>query len=417
MLRLIRILCLGGIILSALSLYEHLSSRAGLAGLSLCKIGQSFDCAAVAHSRWSEILGLPLASWGLLFYISLFLFGILASSESLVSRITASSVYVLMSLCASLFSIFLLSVSYLEIGKFCPLCLGMYAVNFLLLSVSWKFSQPLSLLKSLSIGLGKVTSTLLLALGVPVKGIAQAAEVAALARCGIAVLGVLLFTVNAASDYVSARVLQPQAQRSQALATWRSQPDETVPLSSGGALAGDYSWDKPDAKIQIVEFSDLECPACRAAYISLKPLLQQYKDDINFVFKNFPLDDSCNSAITTKFHQHACYAANVARCAGEQGKFWEAIDYLSRLSVYDRSEEFALIRAEIDKVSPHLGLDSQAVKDCLSSGRQMKKIQQDISEGNQLTIAGTPAFWINGKRFVAGSLEDFRAVFEEILAR
>src|SRR5690606_28441524 len=90
---------------------------------------------------------------------------------------------------------------------------------------------------------------------------------------------------------------------------------------------GDYYVGSPQAPIQIVEFFDYECPFCRKFYGTLRDILKDYEGKYLLVYKNFPIDASCNPSIKFKAHEHACYAAHVARCAGEQGKFHEVLGY------------------------------------------------------------------------------------------
>src|SRR5947207_11407478 len=69
----------------------------------------------------------------------------------------------------------------------------------------------------------------------------------------------------------------------------------------------------PDAPVTNIEFSDFQCPYCRAAEPTIKEVLDKYKDKVRFSYRDFPL---------TRIHPHAQQAAEAARCASEQGKFW-----------------------------------------------------------------------------------------------
>ena len=82
------------------------------------------------------------------------------------------------------------------------------------------------------------------------------------------------------------------------------------------------------SNVIVAEFSDFQCPFCRAAEPTVKRIISEYSDKIKFVYMNFPL---------TQIHRFADKSANAAECANEQGKFWEYHDIL-----FDRQSEWAL---------------------------------------------------------------------------
>lgn len=69
-----------------------------------------------------------------------------------------------------------------------------------------------------------------------------------------------------------------------------------------------------EAKVTILEFSDFQCPYCLRGYQTMEQVLSTYKDQVRFVFKQYPL---------TQIHQYAQKAAEASLCANDQGKFWE----------------------------------------------------------------------------------------------
>jgi protein-disulfide isomerase len=159
----------------------------------------------------------------------------------------------------------------------------------------------------------------------------------------------------------------------------------------------DYTRGSPDAPVTFVEFSDFECPACRAAFENIERVLHRYGGKVFFVYKNYPLDQSCNSSIQRPMHQNACYAAVVARCAGEQGRFFEAVSFL--FSVQDVKGEVSdqEMRATIDTIKTRLSLDEKAFGECMSTTRHQEKLVRDVQEADRYGIQGTPTMWINGR--------------------
>jgi protein-disulfide isomerase len=153
----------------------------------------------------------------------------------------------------------------------------------------------------------------------------------------------------------------------------------------------------PDAKVTIVEFSDFQCPFCRRSQDTIKQVEQKYSGKVKVVFKDFPLS----------FHERAMPAAEAARCAGDQGKYWEFHDKLFSGGLTD--EDFK-------KYAKELGLDTKAFDSCLSANKFRTEIAADMSQGQALGVSGTPAFFING-RFLSGAqpLDAFSSIIDEEL--
>lgn len=136
----------------------------------------------------------------------------------------------------------------------------------------------------------------------------------------------------------------------------------------------------PKASVTIVEFSDFQCPYCRESYPIMKDLLLKYPGQIKIAYRDFPLRES---------HPHAQMAAEAARCANEQGKFWEYHDLL-----FSNPEK--LDRAGLLQQAHALKLDDKLFESCLDSGKFRAAIDEDIRAGTGAHVEGTPAFFING---------------------
>jgi protein-disulfide isomerase len=157
----------------------------------------------------------------------------------------------------------------------------------------------------------------------------------------------------------------------------------------------------PKAAVTIVEFSDFQCPYCHQVESTLRDLLAKYGDRVNLAYRDFPL---------VQVHPQAELAAEAARCAGEQGKFWEYHDQLFSASKFERSDLVEYARA--------LKLDEKQFDSCVASGKYTADIQRDLQEGMQAGVAGTPGFFINGVPLSgAKSPEAFARVIEQELAR
>lgn len=157
----------------------------------------------------------------------------------------------------------------------------------------------------------------------------------------------------------------------------------------------------PNAPVTIVEFSDFQCPYCSKAEGTLKDLLAKYDGKIKLSYRDFPMRG---------LHPRAQRAAEAARCAEEQGKFWEFHDALF-------ADQSKLDDAGLQTTVQKLGLDEKAFQTCLSSGKFTAAISRDLQDGTKAGVAGTPGFFINGE-FVNGAQpeDDFVKIISRELA-
>jgi|SRR5689334_20420006 len=156
------------------------------------------------------------------------------------------------------------------------------------------------------------------------------------------------------------------------------------------------------APVMIVKFEDFQCPFCKSAQPTFKELLKKYDGKMRVVHKDLPLE---------AIHPLAREAAEAARCAGEQKKFWEYHDQLYMVSPKLSTED-------LKSSAKQVGLNSAAFDQCLTSGKYRAAVQKDLNDGAQLGLTGTPAFFINGREITgAQPLEAFAAVIDEELGQ
>jgi protein-disulfide isomerase len=140
-----------------------------------------------------------------------------------------------------------------------------------------------------------------------------------------------------------------------------------------------------NAPVQLIEFADYECPYCIKVYPEVKKLKAEFGDRISFVFKDYPLP----------MHAHAQKAAEAARCAGAQDKYWPYYDRLFSGTQLDV--------AQLKQLATDLGLDMNKFNPCLDSGQQAAAVQKDAAEAQKIGLSGTPSFFLNG-HFFTGAL-------------
>jgi len=137
------------------------------------------------------------------------------------------------------------------------------------------------------------------------------------------------------------------------------------------------------AKVQVVEFADFQCPYCTRAAETVKALQEKYGDKVEFQYRHFPL---------RQIHPQAQRASEIAQCAGEQGKFWEAHDALyANQQALDEQSAIGHVVA--------VGVDQTKLTECLSSGRAAAQVDADFKKGEEAGVEGTPSFFLNGRKF------------------
>lgn len=137
-----------------------------------------------------------------------------------------------------------------------------------------------------------------------------------------------------------------------------------------------------DAKVTIIEFSDFQCPFCRASMQPIKQILQENQGDVRLVYRHLPL---------TSVHPLANELAHAAMCVHEQGEFWKVHDlFFINQDQITSSED---ITDQVRKV----GVNMNQYFNCQSSKRWQDAIDQDRSEAISRGGRGTPTWLINGQ--------------------
>ena len=170
--------------------------------------------------------------------------------------------------------------------------------------------------------------------------------------------------------------------------------DEAVLLANTKNSIGD-----PNASVKIVEFADLQCPACRSAAPIVKNVLEKRKDQVYFVWRHYPLST----------HKNARLAARAAEAAAIQGKFFEMTDIL-----FTKQPEWSEKSDSKDlfvSYAQEIGLDVEKFKADLDASYDI--IDQDFADGNKVGVSSTPTFFINGEK-KPGALQEaeFEAYFQ-----
>lgn len=161
-----------------------------------------------------------------------------------------------------------------------------------------------------------------------------------------------------------------------------------------------------DAKVVVHLFSDLQCPACKNFEPATEYAINKYKDRIKFVWKDFPL---------MTVHPNARTSANAARCAEDQGKFWEYHTLL-----YTQQDHWAGQsdpRAAFITYANQLGMDEGAFSSCYDSRKNDSKVMDGVNDGMKNSVNATPTVFIENKRYNGLTADEWDRLLTEALAK
>ena len=156
-----------------------------------------------------------------------------------------------------------------------------------------------------------------------------------------------------------------------------------------GSMLPDNTRGNKDSKVVLVEYGDYSCSGCAALEGRLKPVIEEFEDDVVFVFRHFPL---------TSIHPNSMLAASYAEAAGFQGKYWEFHDVLfanyqawSSIGVDSRDDKMREYAGALD-------LDMDKLAEDLKDRRISQKINFNLQLGRDIGVNATPTLFLNGER-------------------
>ena len=364
-----------GIALSLYLLAQHTRLKSGIqGGSSFCSFGKHADCDVVNSSSFSEVLGIPLAGIGAVYFFLLLLLVLVSSKKSGGAAQTWIARVAMAGLGADLV---LLAVQVGLIQSVCLVCFTTYLANA-------------GLLFGAAASRGKGFKALKQVLTEPPGGqpLIPPGPMAAVLGISLVLFTVIVGLIPSAIRLTSKNYALVDSAIEQFFASWPERKVKVIDWKEGDGVLGN-----PSAAVRIVEFSDFECPYCRNAAFTLHTALEPVKDQIFFVFKQFPLDPTCNPVVQHQVHPNACALARLAYCAKKKGKFWEYHDTL----FMKLSQE--AVAAGVSSFTPDLAsiLTKEEIPSCLNDPASLDNVVQDAKLGKALEIRGTPTVFINGK--------------------
>ena len=164
-----------------------------------------------------------------------------------------------------------------------------------------------------------------------------------------------------------------------------------------GVTVTEHSKGGADAAVVLTEYSDFQCPACQAFEPVVAQVLAQYGQKIRFEYKHYPLP----------IHQFAIQAAQASEAAAQQGKFFEYHDRLfAEQKTWSTSQTPQVLFLQY---AQDLGLNVDQFKRQMQSSVIKDAVKKAQKDAGNMSLTGTPSFFLNGQKMEINSYEDFTA--------
>ena len=332
--------------------YRHYMTSPTTGSGTLCNINDFLNCEKAASSALSQLFGVPIAVFGILTGFFTMLGGVLRKNW-------IKQVYTL-SILNSVGCLFLGLYSVGILHSLCPFCTLYYIFSWgALYSLYKKFGKPsFELIAFLQIG---------------------AVYAAVIIIFLIASLGTANDKQPTSSSDISADLFK------------QFQSYEKLPAPALISPMQIIKSDKPfkDNKLQILLFSDFQCPACKAIIPTVNSIVKNYKENISFIYYPYPLDQACHPDIHRPFHAYACKAAYIAYCLKDDF-------YSIHETLYENQEKFS------DEWLDAFAKEHK-VERCVNDPKTKETIVKFIKYGSKnYKITATPTMIINGVKIEGG---------------
>ncbi len=335
---------------------------------SFCSINDYIDCDGVARTMYSQFAGIPLAWWGIFFYLFVLFMSVIEKINSKINtplKVFKNPIkYIsVLGLISFTISMILAGISLYKIEKVCILCLATYFLDFAISLIATDFKN------------GGFIDSIKTSFKDFVSGVKEYTVLFTI--CLLCAISFLVYT-----DVTF--VFTPHLRQQRELMKFANKKHN--PYSIVGNELGDKN-----GKVKIVFISDYVCPMCRVTNMMLHKAVKDYSS-VYVEHYNFPLDKVCNKEVVIQVHNGACMLSRIALAAKKQGHYWDVASYL-----YDTKP---LKTKEIQKLAKKFNLVEKEFWYDIISNDTEKELQKEIAHCNKIETNATPVIYINGKKFV-----------------
>lgn len=366
----IQILTFVGLLLSVkLACIYYVANYEKYALSSFCSINDFVDCDGAARSTVSQFWGIPLAYWGIFFYLTVLFLTIVDYFKKFrifkfLEVFKNSMSYIgMLGTVAFICSMVLAGLSIFKIHKLCILCFITYFIDLFIAVVacSGNFKQLVEDFKTTFVdfisGAKQYTKTFIV----------------------LVIIAASFLTYSGVTySFV------PHIKKQKAILKYRDMKFNPYRVK-GNTLGAE------NADVVIELYSDYVCPICYMENIMLHEAVKDFSN-IKIVHHNLPFDKECNPYITVNMHPNACFMAKGALAAGKQGNYWEMGSLLYE-NQPTRMEDML-------KLADQLGFNKDKFVQDMESETTAKEIENELVNANNLGIDSTPTIYINGDQVV-----------------
>jgi protein-disulfide isomerase/uncharacterized membrane protein len=389
-------LVVAGLALSGYLMFRQAQVASGVVvPMDLCGELPGGGCDDALRSPLSMQLGISLSGWGLLYYGTLLCLLAMQGGLGEGFRLEAAVIGGVLTWLAAAASLALVALMALGRAPWCIFCISVHAINFTL-AAAWR--------RGLRVRRGEMLAAARSAVRFVRSGQTGAGDL------HWRLTALLVPALVAVALYQWAYIRQ-QAQQSAAppfdpgkvLAEFEATPRREIPVDATDPTRG------PDgAPLRLVVFSDFQCPICRRFAEFLREATARRGDQLQVIYKHWPLGRECNPSLSRDLHPHACRAARMAQAAHRRNKFWCYHDTLTALPPAEKNIETAADACGLNVAETTALADQESIRE---------EIAADVALGRELGVNGTPTVFLNGRRVRDFRLEAMELLFDRELRR
>ena len=384
------------------------SERAGFLG-RICKASEvlGFGCAKGRKGGWDQIMvpiilpatdfslsarkvAVPIAFLGLSYFIFMGVwFGMIGGPRVFGNR--WQWILLIIGGFGLITSLLLLGAMAFGIAPWCILCLAVHLINCaLLIFVGWLvIPGKFAAVNTVAAELTEVPPRRIAAMTISGRQVFNAIAISLAISASLFLYRreriVLQDVIYDLSSY-KAVVASIQQNPDVLVQVYLSQQQHTMPVYREASGT--------DNRMELIVFTDFECPSCYCKSISLKELAKKYESSLKLSIRHYPLCRACNSKIEREFHENACEAAYVAEAARLLGGD-EAFERMHDLLFGNRKQ---LGREIYIKLAREIGLDAARFRQAMESEEVKQIVKTDIELAHQLGVWGTPFVFLDGRQ-------------------
>lgn len=352
-----------------LAFIYHIANYDKYALSSFCSINDFIDCDGAAKSNSAQFLGIPLAWWGIFFYITVLFMTIVDKIKEIkflnfLKVFKNPNAYItFLGTIAFTISMILAEISLFLIHKVCILCVLTYFIDLIIALVACNFKIH-NIIESFKTtfydfidGIKSYPKTFVVLLLIATTFLSYSA-----------------ITLNFVPHIKKRNEIMKYAKM------------KFNPYRVKGNLLG-----VENADVTIELYSDYVCPHCYINNIMLHKALKEFKN-VKVIHHNLPFDKECNHYISINMHPKACFMSKAAIAARNQNNYWE----MSSLLYENQPKNFEDLLKLVDK----LGFDKVKFEQDFNSNNTSEEIKKEVLEAENLEIDATPTMFINGEKYV-----------------